>query len=256
MQICLRLRKWLAAFSVAAFTLPLIASGAAHSDDSFPSDKASLDAYIRDYILKNPTVVRQALLELQQEEDSNRAKEVLRGLSKDIYGSSSPEIGEPAAKVTIVEFYDYNCPYCRASYSRVKAFIKSHPDTKLLLKDTASFGKDSEAVARIALAANIQGKFPELHDALMSEKGTMTEERALGIAKGLGLDIVQLKKDAHSSKIGEALTQSQELANKLNVTTTPLFIIGHNGIVGVPDDFDKQLASYVEDVRKAGCDAC
>lgn len=248
-------RRSLAHLAFAALALAPMVSDIAHAGD-FPTDRASLDAYIHDYILKNPSVVRQALLELQQQEDTERAKNVLRGYRKDIYGVNSPEIGDPAAKITIVEFYDYNCPYCRASYPRVKAFLKAHPDTKLLLKDTASFGKDSEAVARIALAANIQGKFGELHDALMSQKGTMTEARALDIAKGLGLDLTQLKKDAHAPKIGEALTLTQTLANKLNVTTTPLFVIGHNGIVGVPDDFDKQLATYVEEVRTAGCDAC
>lgn len=242
-------------FAISAFICLLFGSKIVNAGE-FPTDRASLDTYIRDYILNNPSIVRQALLELQQQEDSNRAKEVLRGYRKDIYGADSPKIGNPAAKITIVEFYDYNCPYCRASYPRVKAFLKAHPDTNLLLKDVASFGKDSEAVARIALAANIQSKFEQLHDALMAQKGTMTEERALDIASGLGLNIAQLKKDAHSPRVGETLTHTQTLAEKLNVTTTPLFIIGHNGIVGVPDDFDKQLSSYVENVRTAGCDAC
>ncbi|WP_414463565.1 DsbA family protein [Hyphomicrobium sp. DY-1] len=243
---------WLAVGALyCAFVSPRIASAG-----EFPKNQASLDAYIRDYILKNPSIVRQALLELQQQEDGDHAREVLRGYRKDIYGTNSPEIGDKAAKITIVEFYDYNCPYCRASYPRLKAFLKTHPDTKLLLKDTASFGKDSEAVGRLALAANIQGEFAAFHDALMSQKGTMTNVRALDIAKGLGINIERLKADASSAKISEALDQTRLLANKLNVTTTPLFIIGHNGIVGVPDDFDKQLASYVDAVRTAGCDAC
>ncbi len=224
--------------------------------DAVPNDLKALDARIHDYIMNNPKVLRDALLKLEQDEQTENAKRVLSGLKDDLYRAGSPEIGNPNAKAAIVEFYDYNCPYCRASYPKLKAFLKENPDTKLVLKDVASLGKESEAVARIVIAATKQGEFERLHDALMTMKGHVTGQRALEVAKKLGLDIARLKADAGSSETGDTLTRTQDLANRLNVTATPLYIVGHQGIAGAPEDFVEQLTQHVETIRKAGCDVC
>lgn len=221
-----------------------------------PSDRAALDAYIRDYILNNPQVVRDALVKLQASEETANTKRVLGGFKKEIYSAGSPEIGSPQAKISIVEFFDYNCPYCKATYPKIKAFVKANPDVKLVLKDVASLGKDSEAVARIMIAAAKQGSIEALHDALMTMKGKVDEMRAVEAAGKLGLDIERLKKDARTSETGEQLTKTQELATHLNVNITPLYLIGHAGIAGAPEDLEAQLVQSVEDVRKNGCEVC
>ena len=177
------------AFIVAAFGLNFMGTAVA---EPIPTDRAGLDAYIHDYIMKNPQVLRDALLKLDAETQTANAKRVLSALKDEIYGAGSPEIGDPKAKVTIVEFYDYNCPYCRATYPQIKAFLKANPDTKIVLKDIASLGKESEGVSRIVIAAAKQGKFEALHDALMTEKGQMTDSRAIEIATKLGYDIERL----------------------------------------------------------------
>lgn len=224
--------------------------------DQIPTDRAGLDAYIHDYIMKNPQVLRDALLKLDAEAQTANAKRVLTALKDEIYGADSPEIGNAKATVTIVEFYDYNCPYCRATYPKIKAFLKANPDTKIVLKDIASLGKESEGVSRIVIAATKQGKFEALHDALMTQKGQMTEARAIEIAAKLGCDVERLKKDARTSETGEALTRAQTLADKLNVTVTPLYIVGHNGISGAPDDLIAQLTDHANEIRKSGCEVC
>ncbi len=226
------------------------------SPDALPKDRAALDAYIRDFILKNPDVVREALLNLERSEQANQTKQVLATLKNDLYAAGSPQIGNAAAKVKIVEFFDYNCGYCRAVYPKLKAFLAANPDTALVLKDVASFGADSEAVARIALASNAQGNFETLNDALMMQKGKLTEARALELAGKLGLDVKKLKSDAQSETTTALLGRTRELADRVNASVTPLFIIGHNGISGVPDDFDAQLAQHVADIRKNGCGVC
>lgn len=246
----------LAATAICALLGSLVVSAGIAAADPMPKDTAELDAYLHDYIMKNPGVVRDALAKLESDEQSEQTKTALLGFKDEIYHAGSPEIGSKDAKVTIVEFYDYNCPYCRSSYPKLKAFLKANPDTKLLLKDTTSFGKDSEAVGRIAFASLDQGKFAELHDALMTQKGPLNEARALAIAKTLGIDIERLKADAASTKVIDALKQAQDLANRLNVSTTPLYIIGHFGIAGLPDDFETQLAAHVAEIRKSGCAAC
>lgn len=221
-----------------------------------PPDKAALDAAIRDYILSHPEVIRESLAKAEQAEQVEHTKKVLRSERKAIYDSGSPTIGPADAKVSIVEFMDYNCPYCRKIHPLLLAYLKQHPDTRIIVKDIATFGKDSVGVAHVVLAAAKQGKFLELHEKLMSHKGTATEAVALEIAGKLGLDVGKLKADAASKEIGYQLMQTQDLANTLNVGGTPLFLIGHNGIPGAPEDLAEQLAKYADEVRRSGCDVC
>jgi len=246
----------LAIMLIAGISAPVLTRAQDIPADALPKDRSALDAYIREFILKNPQVVRDALVKLDREEQVAQTKKVLSGYKDDLYRAGSPEIGNPSAKVKIVEFFDYNCPYCRASYPKLKAFLAANPDTALVVKDVASLGADSEAVARIALAANLQGKFAVLNDALMALKGKTTEARALETAAKLGLDVARLKKDAQSASVSELLARTRQLADRLTVNTTPLFIIGHNGISGAPDDLDAQLAEYVGEIRKSGCEVC
>jgi protein-disulfide isomerase len=224
--------------------------------DAIPTDRTSLDAYIRDYMMRNPEVLREALLKLEADEQTANTKRILRDLKDKLYGAGSPEIGNPNAKVTIVEFYDYNCPYCRANYPKLKAFLAANPDIKLVLKDIASLGKESEGVARVVIAASKQGQIAALHEALMLQKGQITEARALDAAAKLGLDLERLKTDSRTSETGDALTRAQELADRLSVPATPLYIIGHQGISGSPEDLVTQLAQHAEQIRKSGCDVC
>mgnify|MGYP000866673160 FL=1 len=226
------------------------------SADPIPADRAGLDSYIRDYLMSNPEVVRDALLKLEQDEQVANTKRVLLEHKDAIYAAGSPEIGNPDAKVTIVEFSDYNCPYCRATYPELKSFLKENPDTKMVLKNVASFGKDSEAVARIVIAASKQGNFEALHDALMTQKGQVTEERALDVAKGLGFDIDRIKANAAAAETAETLAATQKLADQLSVNVTPLYVIGHHGVAGAPDDLAAQLNAHAESVRKNGCEVC
>lgn len=238
----------------AVATSPMLAADAANG--SMPKDRAALDAYLHDFIMRNPSLLRESLLKLDREEQVENTKRVLREFKNDLYQAGSPEIGSSSAKAKIVVFYDYNCPYCRATDPTLKAFLKANPDTALVLKDVASFGEDSEAVARIALAANLQGKFEPLHEALMAQKGKSTEARALEVAAKIGLDVSRLKKDAASPAVTDMLKRNRDLANRLNASMTPFFIVAYNGISGAPEDLVKQLDEYVGEVRKTGCDVC
>jgi protein-disulfide isomerase len=251
----MRRRRLLDVFAVALAAGLLLLPLRAESEP-LPKDRAELDAYLREYIMSHPDVVRDALLKLDQSEQAENTKKVLGSFKEQLYRAGSPEIGSTNAKVKIVEFYDYNCPYCRSAYTKLSAYLKANPDTALVLKDVASFGPDSEAVARIAIAAKQQGKFEALNDALMTMKGKATEARALELAEKLGLDTAKLKADAKSQVVSDQIAANRTLADRLNVTTTPLMIIGHNGISGAPDDLESQLGNYGAEVRKAGCDVC
>lgn len=220
------------------------------------SSASELEKAIHDYIMKNPKVIREALQKAEREEQLEQNKYVLKSYSEKLYQGGSPILGTADAKITIVEFYDYNCPYCRKVHADLMAFIAKHPDTRIVNKDIASFGKDSEAVARLALAAARQGKFAEMHGALMTSKGKANEATGIELARKLGLDIDRLKADAASPATAKQIDDTRALANALGVAGTPLFIIGHNGIPGAPDNLMSEIEKFAAEVRSNGCEVC
>jgi protein-disulfide isomerase len=215
-----------------------------------------LDRAIHDFIMKNPKVLREALEKAERQEQIDQSKRALKAQRARLYDAGSPVLGSKQAKVSIVEFYDYNCPYCRMVHSQLKAFLAKQPDTRIVLKDIATFGEDSEAVAKIVLAAARQSKALELHDALMERQGKATEAAAIDLARKFGMDIDRLRRDAESAEIAKQLDQTRHLADTLGVNGTPLFIIGHTGIAGAPDNLMAQIEKLVGEVRRDGCEVC
>jgi protein-disulfide isomerase len=224
--------------------------------DSLPLIRIQSQAEDVPYELTDPRVLREVLKYTRKKNKLSHMKDMLRQNKDQLYKSGAPEVGPPGAKVTLVVFLDYNCPYCRSTYSAIKEFLKENPDTKLVVRDTAIFGKDSEGVGRIALASQNQGKFEQLHDALMAAKGKLGEKQALDIAANLGLDIPRLKEDASSPDVGAMLVASRDLSIKLEVPGTPAYIVGDHGIVGAPEDLIVHITRFVEEVRTSGCDVC
>ena len=165
----------------------------------------------------------------------------------------TPVAGNPNGDVSVVEFFDYNCPYCRRSLPAVLKLINEDGKVRLVLKDLPILSDDSVAAAKLALAANKQGKYFEMHQKLFSESGRANKDKALRIAKELGLDIAQLQKDAENPDIKKALNENKELAVKLDLEGTPMFLIGDRVIGGAPDDLFDQLKAKVAEVRQNGC---
>jgi protein-disulfide isomerase len=124
---------------------------------------------------------------------------------------------------------------------------------RLVLKELPILSDDSMAAAKLALAANKQGKYFEMHQKLFFEPGRANKDKALRIAKELGLDINQLQRDAQDPDIKKALHESEDLARKLGLKGTPLFLIGDRVIAGAPEDLFDQLKTKVAEVRQNGC---
>jgi protein-disulfide isomerase len=165
----------------------------------------------------------------------------------------TPVAGNPNGDVSVVEFFDYNCPYCRRALPDVLKLINQDGKVRLVLKELPILSDDSVAAAKLALAANKQGKYFEMHQKLFSESGRANKDKALRIAKELGLDIAQLQKDAENPDIKKALNENKELAVKLDLEGTPMFLIGDSVIGGAPDDLFDQLKAKVAEVRQSGC---
>jgi protein-disulfide isomerase len=210
--------KEMAVFSAAAVILPILASTASEVEQSVQQQKA---------ISKNANAI--------------------------VRSPVTPVAGNPNGDVSVVEFFDYNCPYCRRALPDVLKLINQDGNVRLVLKELPILSDDSVAAAKLALAANKQGKYFEMHQKLFSESGRANKDKALRIAKELGLDIAQLQKDAENPDIKKALDETKDLAQKVNLEGTPMFLIGDRVIEGAPDDLSDQLKAKVTEVRQNGC---
>ena len=222
--------------------------------------RTAIEQLVRDYIIKNPEILLEAQAALEARTEQQRIHVIRKKLADNaeaIYRDVSlPMAGNPKGNVTVVEFMDYNCPYCRRASADIAKLIASDPNVKVVFHEFANLSAASEAVARIAIAAQGTGRYYELHRALMSSTGPMTEARALEIAAKLGLDSAQLKRSAGSDAAKSGLAKAKALAAKLNIEGTPMFLIGDRYISGVSDTFYTDLTHLVAEVRKEGCKVC
>lgn len=139
---------------------------------------------------------------------------------------NDPVLGNPKGKVTVVEFFDYQCGHCVSMSSVMSSIIKANPDVRVVYKELPIRGPMSEFASRAALAARMQGKYAEFSHALFKTSQPYTEASILDAAKESGLDMAKLKKDMHSAAITNQLRSTEQLAQTLQLTGTPAFFIG------------------------------
>jgi protein-disulfide isomerase len=162
--------------------------------------------------------------------------------------------GNPQGDVSVVAFLDYNCPYCRQGAPDLAKLVETDGKVRLVLKELPVLGKDSEDVARIALAAIPQGKYFELHQRLFAEPGRATKAKALYIASELGLDVGRLEADMDDPAITAALLENTRLARDIGVRGVPFYLVGDT-VLGDGKDFYGRLTEKVADIRTHGCHA-
>ena len=221
------------------------------------ADQTRVEQITRDYLTKNPEILVEMTNELDKrqvaEEETQQKKAISQNADKIFRSPLSHVVGNPNGDVSLVEFFDYNCGYCRRALPDVIKLLEEDGKVRLVLKELPIFGDDSETAAKLALASNKQGKYFEMHQKLFAEPGKADKEKALRVAKELGLDVDQLQKDAEDPDIKKSLDQAKELAQRLNLQGTPLFLISDRVIAGAPDDLFDQLKAKVAEVRQKGC---
>ena len=200
-------------------------------------------------ILENPEIVMQAVGIIQQREKdraASSANTVRLQLEQD---PNSPNLGNLSGDVTVVEFFDYNCPYCRKAGKTIQALLASDENVRVIYREWPILGEASVYAARAALAARTQGKYEELHWALMNGEGRATEASILKIARDLGLDITKLKLDMNSPAVEAHIAQSSALARNLGFTGTPAFIVGDRTAPGMLSV--GEITAMISEVRAA-----
>lgn len=229
--------------------------GPVRADDA--ADKQAFEEAIRQYLLENPEVVVEALQRYQaaerERENQRRREMIVTHRDQLINDGHSFVKGAPDADVTIVEFFDYKCGFCRRSLPALRALVESDPKVRIVYKEFPILGQESVIAARAALASIPQGKYYEFHNALMSSRQTLDEANVLAIAREVGLDAEKIKADMYGEEIADALRKNYGLAETLGVEGTPAFVIGDTFVPGALSA--ERLAQLVEEAR-TGCVTC
>ena len=229
-----------------------IAASPVGSATALTGDQAALGKSIRAYLLANPEVLVDAMQELERKQDSQRDAVAQKGVQEnqaELYRDpDSPVGGNPNGDVVIVEFNDYQCPYCKRAYQAVKSVVGADGKVKIVYKDLPILGEASKIAANAALAAAKQGKHQPLHNALMEFTGKLDRDKILEIAVGVGIDRARLEKDMEDPKLKAIIDRNLALASALGVRGTPAFVIGKQFVPGAVDA--AALKQLIAEARK------
>ncbi len=239
-------------FMIIAIMAGFTVSANAQSFDS--KETKEIEKVVENYLLTNPKIIITALekyQEMMEAEQKKKAIEVLNINRKEIEGGEY-FLGNKDGKIKIVKFFDYNCGYCRIASKTLKEKMEKDKDIKLVLKELPSLSEESVEVAKIAMASVKQGKYEQMHAALMAGKGAATKESALELAKTLKLDIEKLKKDAEDKALLATILENRKLASALGSQAVPTIVIGDEVIVGTisSDDLDKKVKQLKDNKEK------
>jgi len=204
-----------------------------------PKDRASLDQAIHDYLMAHPEVILDALKAAQQQADAQaveQSRRVIATKRKELLDSPDDLVqGNPKGDVTLVEFFDYRCPYCKQIEPSLDALLKEDGKLRIVYKEFPILGEASVYAAHVALAAKKQGKYAEFHRAMMGTKGDIVDETALNVATSLGLDASRIKADMSAPEIDKVIDKNYALADALSIQGTPAIIVGETLIPGAVD---------------------
>lgn len=219
----------------------LLAVAPATAEDSLSkaagtADKAAIEQIIEDYLKEHPEVVVEAIEAWRTKQrlaEEERAKQALVSQRDRIYHSPfSPTAGNPDGNVTVVEFFDYQCGYCKRVIGSFLNTVEQDGNIRVVFKEFPILGPASRHAAEAALASKMQGKYFEFHRALMELKTGLNPHSVLAVAKSVGLDVDRLEKDMKSAQVQNEIEHNFELAESLGIRGTPAFVIGDRLVPG------------------------
>ncbi len=225
-----------------------------------PGNKADLEKFIHDYLVGHPEVLleaQDALQAKQQKAQRSHDRAVIERNRKEIFdGKGDLVLGNPKGDVTVVELFDYNCPYCKHAVSDMNALIDGDPGIRFVLKEFPILGQDSVAASRVSIAFQMiaPDKFKQFHNDLMSSRTRASGDVAFKIAATYGVDKEALKQKLDDPAIDARIKQTYALADKLNLTGTPSYIVGDEAMAGAVGA--QTLEQKVSNMRKCNSTAC
>ncbi|MEX2519392.1 MAG: DsbA family protein [Paracoccaceae bacterium] len=241
---------------IAALFIALIAAPHTQAAEFSAAEKTEMNAIIREYILQNPEVLVEAMQVLEQrqnEQVKTSDQQKIATLKDAIFNDGfSHAIGNPDGDVTLIEFTDYRCPYCKRAHESVSALLEADPNVRVVIKEFPILGPESTYASRAAMAALRQGGelYERYSDAMLEHKGDLDQRAVMMLAERAGADMARLKTDMDLPEIAEQIRQTYALARELEINGTPGFIIGDEIVRGfVPYE---ALREKVEIARRDG----
>ncbi|MGL4251906.1 MAG: DsbA family protein [Aeromonas sp.] len=216
--------------------------------------KSDVEQIVRDYLVKNPEILVEMSNALRAKQESQQAesdKALIKAHAQQLYGNKDPEAGNPKGTLTIVEFFDYNCGYCKRAHPLVKQLMAEDKDIRYIYKQFPILSESSYFAARAALAVQLgqPDKYEAFHEKLYSHQGPLSDEAQVKqIAEAAGVDWSKVKAKLKDGAIDQNLGTNRELAGAMAISGTPAFIIGDQIMRGAPRDL-ASLKGIIKDVR-------
>jgi protein-disulfide isomerase len=237
----------------AVVLLALASAGTAQDSPSTAQQEERMGEILRTYLLKHPEIIEEAMQALRERRAAEAAAKTAQALKEHrdelLADPMSPVAGDPDGKVTVVEFFDYNCSYCRAAGPVVTELLQGNSDVRFVYKEFPTLAASSRFAAQAALAARRQSAelYTVFHDSLMKATGRLSEDGVVQIAREAGVDVDRMRADMEDPAINKSIDGNIELARAIGVTGTPTFIIGDAILVGAKPL--QQIESAIADAR-------
>jgi protein-disulfide isomerase len=238
-----------------------LAAGAPAAAQISGAQRSEIETVIREYLLKNPEVLRDALIELDRraksEEEAQRSVAVEKYAPLIFNSKHQVVVGNPKGAVTLVEFYDYNCGFCKRALADLTALIKANPDLRVVLKEFPVLSQGSVEAAHVAGAVKLQlqpDRFWAFHQKLMSSRGQVGKAQAVALAKEFNVDMARLTREAESDEVKAGIREVMQLGEILGINGTPSYVIGREIVVGAVGQ--DALQSRINNIRKCGKGVC
>ncbi len=218
----------------------LLFAAPAQAQSFSDAQRGEIEKIIKDYLIRHPEVLQEAIAELEKRQaavEAEKGRKAVKEYSQAIFNSPRQvTLGNPQGDVTFVEFFDYNCGYCKRALSDMQELMKGDPKLKVVLKEFPVLGKGSEEAAQVAVAVRMQDpsgkKYLAFHEKLLLGRGQADKARALAAAKEAGLDMARIEQDLKSDEIRATIAESMKLAEALGLNGTPSYVIGDDVVVG------------------------
>ncbi len=225
-----------------------------------PEQRDAIGLVVREYLLANPEVLEEAVAELERRRAEAVAAQQAEALvaQRDTLLNSDRQVvlGNPDGDVTLVEFFDYNCGYCRAAHGDLMRLIEEDRNLRVVLKEYPVLGPGSVEAAQVAIALNdvAPDRYLEFHDRVLTEQGQANGARALAIADELGIDPLAIRAAMESPNVEATIQEVYDLASGLGINGTPTYVVGNEIVVGAVG-YDN-LVGKIEQVRSCGATVC
>jgi protein-disulfide isomerase len=226
--------------TAAALCLALVAAAPVRAQSFNDAQRGEIERIVKEYLIAHPEVLQEVMAEFEKRQNAADLEKQIAGVRqhKEVLFNSAHQVtlGNPQGNVTMVEFFDYNCGYCKRALSDMLQLIKTDPNLKVVLKEYPVLGPGSLEAAQVAVAARMQDKtgkkYLDFHQRLLGARGPADKAHALAAAKEAGFDMARIEKDLASEEVKETLRENMKVADAIGINGTPSYIIGTDVVVG------------------------